>query len=76
MASLLPGYVTLAVLGASLGLYVAGTIIYNLFFSPLAKFPGPKLAAVTRWYEFYYEAVLNYEYLWKIKKMHQQYGEH
>ena len=56
-------------------LYGAGVAFYRLFISPLAKFPGPKLAALTRRYESYYEAVQNYEYLWKIKKLHQKYGE-
>lgn len=56
------------------GLYALGLTIYRLFLSPLAKFPGSKLAALTRKYESYYEAVENYEYLWKIKKMHEQYG--
>lgn len=55
-------------------LYGAGLAFYRLYLSPLAKFPGPKLAALTRKYESYYEAVRNYEYLWKIKKLHQQYG--
>ena len=56
-------------------LYGAALAFYRLFLSPLAKFPGPKLAALTRKYESYYEAVQNYEYLWKIKKLHQKYGE-
>ena len=56
-------------------LYVAGLAFYRLFLSPLSKFPGPKLAALTRKYESYYEAVQNYEYLWKIKKLHRQYVE-
>ena len=68
LATLLLPFVWLALYGASLA-------VYRLFLSPLAKFPGPKLAALTRKYESYYEAVQNYEYLWKIKKLHQQYGE-
>lgn len=55
-------------------LYGASLAVYRLLLSPLAKFPGPKLAALTRKYESYYEAVQNYEYLWKIKKLHQKYG--
>ncbi|RDW69963.1 hypothetical protein BP5796_08360 [Coleophoma crateriformis] len=32
-------------------LYFLGHIIYNLFFHPLAKYPGPKLAAISElWY--------------------------
>lgn len=36
---------------ALLFLYRALVIIYRLFLSPLAKLPGPKLAAATWWYE-------------------------
>lgn len=57
------------------GLYLLSLATYRLLLSPLAKFPGPRLAALTRKYESYYEAVQNYEYVWKIKKLHQKYGE-
>ncbi|CAF9914838.1 hypothetical protein IMSHALPRED_002255 [Imshaugia aleurites] len=58
----------------AVGIYALGVAVYRLFLSPLAKFPGPKLAALTRKYESYYEAIQNYEYVWKIKQMHQKYG--
>ncbi|OJD23754.1 hypothetical protein ACJ73_04892 [Blastomyces percursus] len=55
-------------------LYVVGGVIYRLYISPLAKFPGPKLAAATLWYEYYYDAVCKGQYTFKIKELHQQYG--
>jgi hypothetical protein len=48
--------------------------IYSVFLGPLAKFPGPKLAAATLWYEFYYDVVLEGQYTFKIKEFHKKYG--
>lgn len=62
-----------AVAGLSI-LYFTGRWIYRLYFHPLAKFPGPKLAALTLWYEFYYDAVCRGQYIFRIKEMHEKYG--
>lgn len=59
-------------------LVVAGYIlcaVYRLYLSPLAKFPGPKLAALTLWYEFFFDVVRTGTYMAEIKKMHEIYGE-
>jgi len=48
--------------------------IHCLFFSPIARFPGPKLAAVTSWYELYYDVVKKGKYPFEIAKMHDKYG--
>ncbi|KAF3479504.1 uncharacterized protein GIQ15_06480 [Arthroderma uncinatum] len=62
-----------AVFTALVGYFVI-RCIYDLFFHPLRKFPGPKLAAIGSFYEFYYDVVKDGKYLWEIKRMHQKYG--
>jgi hypothetical protein len=45
------------VVGAAIvcGIYLLGLTVYRLFLSPVAHIPGPFLAKVTYWYEFYYD---------------------
>jgi hypothetical protein len=54
---------------------VTAGVVYRLLFHPLAGFPGPRLAAVTTWYEGYYDIVHQGKYIWQVEKMHKQYGE-
>ncbi|KAF2464255.1 cytochrome P450 [Lindgomyces ingoldianus] len=71
----LPTIPELAVIAvASYAAYVLLLTIYRLFLHPLAKFPGPKLAAVTSWYEAYYEIILQGQYSRKISELHAIYG--
>ena len=49
-------------------------VIYRLVAHPLANFPGPKLAAATFLYEFYYDVVKKGMYIWEIERMHEKYG--
>lgn len=54
--------------------YTVYGALYRLFFSPIASFPGPRLAALTMWYEFYYDVVKPGQYTWKIAELHKKYG--
>lgn len=50
--------------------------VYRLILSPIAKFPGPKLAALTFWNEFYYDVVQQGQYTFKLEDYHQRYGKY
>ena len=54
--------------------YVLSLVIYRLHWSPLAAFPGPFLAKVTHWYEFYHNFVRTGKYYERIREMHDKYG--
>jgi hypothetical protein len=54
--------------------YLTGLGIYRLYLSPIAKFPGPKLAAISLWYEFYYEVTLKGQFGFHIQELHKKYG--
>jgi hypothetical protein len=60
--------------GASF-LYGVVLVCYLLVLSPLARFPGSKLAAVTLWYEFYYEVIKRGQFTFKVREWHEKYGK-
>lgn len=60
---------------AMLLIYGILLVVYRLYFSPIAAFPGPKLAAATEWYEFYYYIVKNGQFGHAVERMHEKYGE-
>ncbi|OBT55407.1 hypothetical protein VE04_04708 [Pseudogymnoascus sp. 24MN13] len=53
--------------------YFIASAIYNLYFSPLARYPGPFLAKISAWPNFYY-ATTGYRHIW-IWQCHEIYGE-
>ncbi len=62
------------VLVGLIGLWLAVEAARRLFLGPLAHIPGPRLAALTSWYEFYYDVIKPGQYVWKIKDLHAKYG--
>jgi hypothetical protein len=54
--------------------YLIGLAVYRLYFSPIARFPGPKIAALTKWYEFYYDVILKGQFTFQTQKLHKKYG--
>ncbi|KAM7211957.1 cytochrome P450 monooxygenase sdnE [Rhypophila decipiens] len=51
--------------------YIVVGGIRRVDLSPLSKFPGSKLAALTLWYEFYWDGVKRGTHIWR---MHKKYG--
>lgn len=64
----------LPTLAASFILYIVFLYAYRLTLHPLAKFPGPRLAAVTFLFEFYHDFFRGGQYLFRIRDMHAKYG--
>lgn len=54
--------------------YLSYGTIYRLYLSPLARVPGPMLAALTGCYEMYYDLVEKARFPWIIVELHQKYG--
>lgn len=53
---------------------VSARTIYRIYFHPLSKIPGPKLAAATHLHEFYHDVIRGGKFIWEIEKMHRAYG--
>ncbi|KAI3320681.1 cytochrome P450 [Xylariaceae sp. AK1471] len=66
-------WVTLLLISCTV-FYVFSLVIYRLYLSPLAPFPGPFLAKITHWYEFYYNVIHTGKYYERIRDMHEKYG--
>jgi len=77
MTLAIPGLATLATVLTLTVLYLLCIVVYRLYLSPLAKFPGPKLAAATNWYQKYFDLIARRyggQFPVEIKRMHEKYG--
>ncbi|KAI9766654.1 MAG: hypothetical protein M1839_004794 [Geoglossum umbratile] len=56
--------------------WAAGVVVYRYYFHPLAHIPGPKIAAVTYLYSFYFNALIgNGGQLYRqVEELHRKYG--
>ncbi|KAL4987950.1 cytochrome P450 [Aspergillus falconensis] len=61
-------------LGLVYTVYLVGLGVYRLFLHPLAKFPGPKYAALSRWHEVYHDIYLPGKLIFWIEEQHKKYG--
>lgn len=52
------------------------TYIQRLYFHPLSKFPGPKIAAASKLYEFYWDSYQHGRLWAKLPELHKRYGEY
>ncbi|EGE00701.1 hypothetical protein TESG_07995 [Trichophyton tonsurans CBS 112818] len=62
------------VLGTVFLLYLISLAVYRLFLHPLAGYPGPKIAALSVWYEFFHDGIRKGRYTFEIQRMHEKYG--
>lgn len=49
-------------------------LIYRVYFHPLSKIPGPKLAAATSAYIFYFNVIKQGTFIWQLERLHEVYG--
>lgn len=81
MASLLPPLpdiskpnVILLSLAPALLAFILWTIIYRLCLDPLSIYPGPRLAAITKWWRTYKDCVQKVNFTLYLEKLHDVYG--
>ncbi|KAJ4417781.1 hypothetical protein N0V82_005947 [Gnomoniopsis sp. IMI 355080] len=65
---------SVTIAGFCLVVYLAWLVLYRLVLSPIAQYPGPKLAALSNWYEFYYEVLHQGNFTAHIQTLHDRYG--
>lgn len=62
-------------LATLVALRLVSLAVNRLILHPLAKVPGPKLAALTHLYEFYHDAIRPGKFTFQIDDFHRKYGK-
>jgi hypothetical protein len=66
---------TLPVAIGRLTFYILYGVLYRLYLSPISSFPGPRLAGMTYWYEFYYGILPKHgQFIFHIRDLRAKYG--
>lgn len=55
--------------------WALAVVLARLALHPLRHVPGPLIATLTTWYEFYYDVVLGGVYAQQVLELHEKYGE-
>lgn len=55
-------------------IYFITKAVYRLYFHPLRNIPGPKLAALSSAYEFYFNVIQRGTFIWHLERLHEKYG--
>jgi hypothetical protein len=55
-------------------IYFITKAVYRLYFHPLRDIPGPKLAALSSAYEFYFNVIKRGTFIWHLEGLHETYG--
>ena len=74
LASGISSLISLQPLIATVVFYVLYKVVYRLFFHPLSNVPGPWYAAISTFYEFWWDAPKSGQYMFRIEEMHKKYG--
>ncbi|KAF9701954.1 hypothetical protein EKO04_001059 [Ascochyta lentis] len=60
---------------ATVTAYTVYYVIYNVYFHPLAGFPGPPLAGATTYWKAYVECIANRSFCHELVNLHARYGD-
>ena len=72
-----PSFLQQGLTAAVVGLltWTTARAVYNIFLSPLAKYPGPTFAAASTWWKVYIEVIKRDSLALVLVRLHERYGK-